>query len=93
MVRSFVVVPFTATLLACLIGSGSIAFAPLTSVRAGSSQDAPPGEACRECHTSEVDGYRQTRMAHSMRLASHEPSGVVRASEATIRVDSDKDGS
>ncbi len=93
MTRGLSIVVPTAVLLACLIGRGSAVPPHPDPVYAASSPDNPEGDECRECHTAEVDGYQRTRMAHSMRVAAHEPAGVVHTPEATIRMDSDKNGS
>jgi Tetratricopeptide repeat len=48
---------------------------------------------CRKCHAEEVDGFAQSKMAHSMRLATQEPTGAVQVPGTTITMYSDKRGS
>jgi hypothetical protein len=57
---------------------------------------APPsidGNQCRKCHTEEVDGFAQSKMSHSMRLAEKEPAGVVKVPGTAITMYSDQHGS
>ncbi len=51
------------------------------------------GNQCRRCHAEEVDGFAQSKMAHSMRLPAQEPAGVVQVHGTTITMFSDQRGS
>jgi tetratricopeptide (TPR) repeat protein len=48
----------------------------------------PAGAArCLFCHAAEVEGYRRSAMAHSLRRAGQEPEGTVTTPEAKITMD------
>lgn len=64
----------------------------LASSMVAGATGADEGEACIRCHREEVDGFRRSKMAHSMRLPGNEPEGTVRAPQATLRMDSNRDG-
>lgn len=49
-------------------------------------------DACIDCHEEEVNGFARSKMAHSMRLPTQEPDGVVRTSQTTLRTYSNRDG-
>jgi hypothetical protein len=49
-------------------------------------------DACIHCHEEEVNGFKRSKMAHSMRLPTHEADGIVRTSETTLRTYSNRDG-
>lgn len=54
---------------------------------------APTGpDRCITCHRSEVEGYSQYAMAHSMRRAGNEPDGVVKTPDTTITMHSSPTG-
>ncbi len=50
------------------------------------------GDACIRCHREEVNGFARSKMAHSMRLPTYEPDGIVRTTQATLRMYSNQDG-
>ena len=54
--------------------------------------EADEGDACIRCHKEEVNGFARSKMAHSMRLPTHEPEGIVRTPQATLRMYSNQDG-
>jgi photosynthetic reaction center cytochrome c subunit len=58
---------------------------PLTTAPAGA-------ERCVNCHRSEVEGYSQYAMAHSLRRAGDEPDGVVKTPDTTITMHSSPTG-
>ena len=80
----------------CLAGSMLVQRTPIVAgavtARAASAAVADEGEACIRCHKEEVNGFARSKMAHSMRLATHEPEGIVRAPQATLRMYSNQDG-
>jgi hypothetical protein len=43
---------------------------------------------CQFCHPSQVEGYAQSAMAHSLRRAAQEPRGAVDTPEAKITMES-----
>lgn len=47
---------------------------------------------CQFCHSSEVEGYARSAMAHSLRRAGQEPDGTVDAPGATITMHSSPSG-
>ena len=56
-----------------------------------------PGEptgatSCQVCHASEVGGYAQSAMAHSLRRAATEPAGAVTTPDAKITMYTTPDG-
>jgi tetratricopeptide (TPR) repeat protein len=54
---------------------------------------APTGsDRCITCHRSQVEGYEQYAMAHSLRRAGNEPDGVVKTSDTTITMHSSPTG-
>lgn len=77
--------------------SHSIAYSssPKNMASSAPEKSATAGDAdeCRDCHAKEVDGYAQSKMAHSMRIGAREPAGVVRVPGTTIRMYSDRQGS
>lgn len=80
----------------CLAGSvlverPSIA-AGAVSVKEAGASEAAEADACIRCHKEQVDGFARSKMAHSMRVPAHEPEGVVHAPQATLRMDSNQDG-
>ena len=54
--------------------------------------EADEGAACVRCHREQVNGFARSKMAHSMRMPTHEPDGVVRTPQATLRMYSNRDG-
>jgi len=50
------------------------------------------GDACIDCHQEEVNGFERSKMAQSMHLPSHEPEGIVRTPQTTLRTYSKRDG-
>jgi photosynthetic reaction center cytochrome c subunit len=47
---------------------------------------------CQFCHASEVEGYSQSAMAHSLRRAGNEPAGIVNANGSRITMHSSSTG-
>jgi hypothetical protein len=58
---------------------------PLATTPAGADR-------CITCHRSEVEGYSQYAMAHSLRRAGNEPDGVVKTPDTTITMHSSPTG-
>jgi hypothetical protein len=86
-----------AILFGCAVAL-SVTFAQSTPrSRANAKDTAAPssgdGTQCRRCHAEEVEGFAQSRMSHSMRLANQEPAGIVQVPGTTITMSSDKSGS
>jgi photosynthetic reaction center cytochrome c subunit len=48
---------------------------------------------CKTCHSAEVDGYARSAMAHSLRRAGQEPTGIVTTPAGTITMSSTSAGS
>lgn len=68
-------------------GQSSSSLAPQISTRAHSQQfpRQPQGsDRCVLCHKTEVDGYANSAMAHSLRHAQQEPQGTVNISDGKI---------
>src|SRR5579863_8894012 len=64
-----------------------------TQIPAPQPPSEPTGAGrCQFCHASEVEGYARSAMAHSLRRAGQEPSGVVNAPEAKIEIHSSPTG-
>jgi hypothetical protein len=80
----------------CLGGSMLIERSPVVAgavaARETGASEADEGQACIRCHKEEVNGFARSKMAHSMRLPTHEPEGMVRAPQATLRMYSNQDG-
>jgi hypothetical protein len=55
--------------------------------------EADPQDACVGCHKDEVNGFARSKMAQSMRLPTHEPEGIVRTPQTTLRMYSNREGS
>jgi hypothetical protein len=76
----------------CLAGLMAVAtFSHISGASASQKVDVPgtdDEDACIRCHKEQVNGFARSNMAHSMRLPSHEPEGVVRTPEATLRISS-----
>src|ERR1700746_3036473 len=49
-------------------------------------------QRCQFCHSSEVEGYARSAMAHSLRRAGSEPHGSVTAGDSRITIHSSNDG-
>ena len=56
------------------------------------AREADEEDACIDCHKEEVNGFSRSKMAQSMRLPTHEPGGIVRTAQATLRMDSNREG-
>jgi hypothetical protein len=57
------------------------------------SVSEPTGASrCQFCHSSEVEGYARSAMAHSLRRAAQEPPGTVNTPDAKITMDSSPTG-
>jgi photosynthetic reaction center cytochrome c subunit len=53
----------------------------------------PAGSSrCQFCHSSQVEGYARSAMAHSLRRAGQEPEGTVNAPDAKITMDASQTG-
>ena len=81
--------------ISCLAGSMALKWITLVASAAARQADAPKAdeeEACIRCHREEVNGFLRSKMGHSMRLPEHEPEGVVRTPQATLRMSSNEDG-
>jgi hypothetical protein len=48
---------------------------------------------CKTCHSAEVEGYARSAMAHSLRRAGQEPTGIVTTPAGTITMSSTSAGS
>jgi tetratricopeptide (TPR) repeat protein len=86
-----------AILLWCT-GALSVTFArssPHPAAQAGAKPAATSsdGGQCRRCHGEEVDGFAQSKMAHSMRVGGQEPAGEVQIPGTTVTMYSDNRGS
>lgn len=69
------------------------------NARSAAQLKAPPiiskptgASRCQFCHASEVEGYAQSAMAHSLRRAGQEPEGTVDTPEAKITMHSSPTG-
>jgi len=49
-------------------------------------------QRCQFCHSSEVEGYARSAMAHSLRRAGSEPNGSVTTGDSRITIHSSNDG-
>src|SRR5579862_5770862 len=54
--------------------------------------EADEGVVCIRCHKEEVNGFARSKMAYSMRIPTHEPEGIVRTPQGTLRMYSNRDG-
>jgi Flp pilus assembly protein TadD len=57
--------------------------------RRASASDNANGNQCKGCHLEEVEGFEQSKMAHSMRVGAKEPVGVVQVPGTTITMTTD----
>jgi hypothetical protein len=82
--------------LLCLAGAIGVMRTPIVAGavtgQEASASSASEEDACIDCHKDEVNGFARSKMAHSMRLPSHEPEGSVHAPQANLRMVSNKDG-
>src|ERR1700756_314472 len=62
------------------------------TMRDADASGSDEGEACIRCHKEEVDGFRRSKMGHSMRLPAMEPEGTARAPQAAVRMVSNREG-
>jgi Tetratricopeptide repeat len=92
------IVLLTAIVLLCCAGALTVPLARssqrvATPAKATTAAKASDEEQCAKCHAEEVDGFAQSKMAHSMRLGGQEPPGVVQVPGTKITMYSDKRGS
>lgn len=89
------VIVLTATLIVVSSGlgqsNGSVSSAAERS-SLGSLHDATGANRCQGCHSSEVEGYERSAMAHSLRNAGLEPDGEVDTADARIILHSSPTG-
>lgn len=84
------------SMVACLSASALVVAIAFTGFGAAtSSRPTQPGEslACKDCHSSEVEGYARSPMDHSLRIAGTEPRGAVTTAKGSISAELSPGGS
>jgi Cytochrome c554 and c-prime len=95
--RSFLLFVTVLTSIAIVVSSGlgqssHVAPPAAESSSPASLRDPVGASRCQGCHSSEVEGYARSAMAHSLRRAGQEPDGEVDTADAKITMHSSATG-